>query len=1085
MEAIDKNVAKKFQKSYFDVLGLCCSSEIPLIEKIIKSLDGVKDFSIVVTTKTLVVVHDPLLISQIQIVKALNQARLEANIRVYGATNYKNKWPSPYAVASGTLLLLSFLKYVYGPLRWLAVGAIVVGVPPILLKAVTAIRNLRLDINILVLITVAGSIALHDYWEAATIVFLFTISEWLESRASHKATAVMSSLVSVVPQKAILVETGEEINVDDVKLNSVIAVKAGETIPIDGVVVEGNCEVDEKILTGESFPVAKQKDSTVWASTINLNGYVCVKTTVVAEDCVVARMAKIVEEAQNKKSRTQRFMDKCAKYYTPAIVVASALLALVPLAFKVHNKNEWYHLALVVLVSGCPCALLLSTPVAMFCALSKAATLGVLFKGAEHLETLARIKIMAFDKTGTITRGEFLVEDFKSLRNDIDLNALLYWISSVECKSSHPMAAALVEFARSHGIEPKPDRVENFQNFPGGGICGIIEDNEIYIGNSKIASRAGCTEVPKLEGYDVEGKSVGYVFLGSSPAGIFCLSDICRTGAKEAIEELKSIGIKTVMLTGDCHGAAKRAQEQLGGALDVIHADLLPEDKARIIKELQNENPTAMIGDGLNDAPALATADIGISMGVSGSALATESGDVVLMSNDIQRIAQAFRIAKKVWRKIIENVIISVSTKVAILVLAVAGHPLVWAAVLADVGTCLVVIFNSMLLLKGRPKKCCESKNHSHNKSAKNHDHDAHCHPHDEKHGMQKSCDHHDHDHDHDHNTACKGSLQSSVSDELATTKDHCMENECTNRKDGEQSSMTLDDHGVKHIKACLASRKRCCESYRRECCIRNTGHFETHGIEEVGDAKARENTSKITTWSHCLISRRFSKLRDQRRNLSSRRQRMWWHIKNIDERAWRTILVGWEKSRVIDGEELLRIVNHQRMHRTHSKGCVGTQSVKRSRLTMLTSTFEAMRMDEKESIMNYAMRLSNIANECGELGEVVTNSCLLGKILRSITRKFSIKVVVIEESKDTDDIEFNALAGSLKTFEIEHLDSKSKEKNVALSSDVNSEKDEDGENFDLKGVLKKMESTTLEKEEVSYVTQRFNNFLKKKNNIG
>ncbi|KAK6152168.1 hypothetical protein DH2020_014803 [Rehmannia glutinosa] len=787
---IDKNVGKKYQKSYFDVLGLCF--------------------------------------------KALNQARLEANIRVYGATKYKNKWPSPYAVASGTLLMLSFLKYVYGPLRWLAVGAIVVGIPPIILKAFAAVLS--------------GSIALRDYWEAGTIVFLFTISEWLESRASHKATAVMSSLVSVVPQRAVVAETGEEINVDDVKLNTVIAVKAGETIPIDGVVVEG---------------------------------YISVKTTAVAEDCVVARMAKIVEEAQNKKSRTQRFMDKCAKYYTPAIVVISALLAIVPLAFQVQNKKEWYHLALVVLVSGCPCALLLSTPVAMFCALSKAATLGVLFKGAEHLETLARIKIMAFDKTGTITRGEFLVVDFKSLRDDISFNALLYWISSIECKSSHPMAAALVEFAKEHGIEAKPDRVERFQNFP----------------------------VPKLEGYDTEGKSVGYVFLGSSPAGIFCLSDVCRTGAKEAIEDLKSIGIKTVMLTGDCHGAAKRAQEQLGGALDVIHAELLPEDKARIIKELQKENPTAMIGDGLNDAPALATADIGISMGVSGSALATESGDVVLMSNDIRRIAEASRIAKKVRRKIIENVIISVSTKAAILGLAVAGHPLVWAAVLADVGTCLLVIFNSMLLLKGRRKKqCCQSKTHSHKKSPcstiLNRERSVSTitmhmivirtmrrqlriivavriwNPRDhitmavlkmqgavrkkyENHGTQK-CDNHHH---HNQSTSCKNSSQSSASDEQTTSNDHCH----TNHKNGNQSSITLinlDEKCCGHtpsnqdcpkqtgesvsmlgcknsaecnaVKACLASHKMhggCCDSYRRECCIRNNGHFGTGlrgGLSEI-----------------------------------------------------------------------------------------------------------------------------------------------------------------------------------------------------------------------------------------------------------
>ncbi|CAA2975641.1 inactive cadmium zinc-transporting ATPase HMA3 [Olea europaea subsp. europaea] len=572
-------------------------------------------------------------------------------------------------------------------------------------------RNLTLDINILVVIAVAGSIALKDYWEAGTIVFLFTIAKWLESRASYKATAVMSSLVNVVPQRAVLADTGEEINADEVKLNTILAVKAGEIIPIDGVIVDGNCEVDEKILTGESFPASKQKDSVVWASTINLNGYISVKTTAIAEDCVVARMAKLVEEAQNNKSRIQRFIDKCSKYYTPVIVVISATLALVPVAFEVPNKKEWYHLALVVLVSGCPCALVLSTPVAMLCALSKAATIGLLFKGEEYLEALASIKIMAFDKTGTITMGEFVVADFKSLLDDVSLNTLLYWVSSIESKSSHPMATALIDFARERSIEPKPEQVDKFENFPGEGICGKIGDNIIFIGNWKISSRAGCTTVPTIDGHNIQGKSVGYIFLGSSPVGVFSLSDVCRTGSKEALKELNLLGIKTVMLTGDCYEAAKHAQDQLGGALEIVHAELLPEDKARIIKELQNEGPTAMIGDGVNDAPALATANIGISMGVSGSALATEAGHVVLMSNDISKIPKAAHIARKVLRKVIENVIIAITTKAAILGLAIAGHPLVWAAVLTDVGTCLLVIFNSMLLLRKtrRGKKCCQT----------------------------------------------------------------------------------------------------------------------------------------------------------------------------------------------------------------------------------------------------------------------------------------------------------------------------------------------------------------------------------------
>ncbi|KAH6755808.1 heavy metal atpase 2 [Perilla frutescens var. hirtella] len=855
MEAIDKNVGKKFQKSYFDVLGLCCSSEVPMIEKILNSLDGIKGFSVVVPTKTLIVVHDSLLVSQIQIVKALNESRLEASVRVYGHSNYKNKWPSPYAVACGALLLLSFLKYAYAPFRWLAIAAIAVGIPPVILKALAAVRNFRLDINILVLITVAGSIALRDYWEAATIVFLFTISEWLESRASHKATAVMSSLISVVPQKAIIAETGEEMNADEVKLGTILAVKAGQVIPIDGVVVEGSCEVDEKIMTGESFPVTKQRDSTVWASTINLNGYISIKTTAVAEDCVVARMAKIVEEAQNKKSGTQRFLDKCAKYYTPAIVVISASLAIVPVAFHVGNKREWYHLALVVLVSGCPCALLLSTPVAMFCALSKAATLGVLFKGAEHLETLAGIKIMAFDKTGTITRGEFSVVDFKSLQPEIELNELLYWISSIESKSSHPMAAALVEFARTHSIEPKPDRVENFHNFPGEGISGKIEDKELYIGNKRIASRVGCSAVPVLEGhFDIQGKSVGYVLMGSCVAAIFTLSDVCRTGAKEAIEELKSLGIKTLMLTGDGHGAAKRAQEQLGGGVEVVRAELLPEDKARIIKEFQKEGATAMVGDGLNDAPALATADIGISMGVSGSALATESGDVVLMTNDIQRVPKSVRIARQVKRKIIENVMISISTKAAIVGLAIGGHPLVWAAVLSDVGTCLLVIFNSMLLLKGTPNlnSCCGDHNRrSKQDSESSNKHHSHCHhphthqdniddelEHQHEHGCcaasttsessKKHSDcHHEHPHsapiveDHHHHHGCcahieaddhqhseKASLPSSsslINDDQATSSSNlCHESHCGNHKSEDIQGCRHRKHGAsQHSEAC------------------------------------------------------------------------------------------------------------------------------------------------------------------------------------------------------------------------------------------------------------------------------------------
>uniref|UniRef100_A0A5B7B854 Putative inactive cadmium/zinc-transporting ATPase HMA3 n=1 Tax=Davidia involucrata TaxID=16924 RepID=A0A5B7B854_DAVIN len=646
-----------------------------------------------------------------KIVKALNQARLEANVKLHGEVKFQKKWPDAWVMVCGLLLALSFLRYFYHPLRWLAVGAAAIGLPQNILRTIAAIRNCTPNINVLVLIAVGGTLALQDFWEAGTIVFLFAISQWLESRASYKAMAVMSSLTSIAPQKAIIVETGEQVDVNNVQLDTILAVRAGDAIPIDGIVVEGQCEIDEKMLTGEPFPVAKQLESTVWAGTINLNGYISVKTTALAEDCVVARMAKLVEDAHKNKSRAERFIDSCAKYYIPAVVLLSAGLVVVPASLRLHNQKHWFYLALVVLVSTCPCALILSTPVAIFCALSKAATTGLLVKGGDYLEILAKVKTIAFDKTGTITRGEFMVTDFQSLCDDIGLNTLLNWVSSIESKSSHPMAAALVDYGRLHGIEPKPENVEDFQNFPGEGIFGKIDGKEIYIGNRRIAVRAGIETALTLEVNNMGGKTTGFIYSGPTPIGIFRLSDACRSGAMEAIEELKLLGIKTIILTGDCHAAAMLVQDQVEDAFDEVRAELLPVEKARIIEDLKKKGPVAMIGDGMNDAPALATADIGISMGISGSALAMETGHVILMSNDIQKIPEAVRLAKRTHRKLIENVVLSITTKGAILALAFAGHPLVWAAVLADVGTCLVVILNSMLLLRETPKherRCCK-----------------------------------------------------------------------------------------------------------------------------------------------------------------------------------------------------------------------------------------------------------------------------------------------------------------------------------------------------------------------------------------
>ncbi|KAJ1393069.1 P-type ATPase [Sesbania bispinosa] len=694
---------ENMKRSNFEVLGMCCATEAALVERILKPFHGVKYVSVIVPTRTVTVVHDVLLTSESQIADALNTARLEASFRPQGEINDGKKWPDLPTMASGLLLALSFLKYIYPPLGWLALGSIAIGFPKILFRAIASIRALTLNINILVLLSVCGTAALQDFTDGGVIIFLFSIAQWLETRATHKAMVAMSSLTSMAPQKAIIAETGERVDVSDVKINTILAVKAGDTIPLDGVVVEGKCEVDEKMLTGESFPVTKELDSLVWAGTINLNGYISVKTTVLAKDTVVARMSKLVEEASSRKSRAQRFIDKFSKYYIPVVVLISASIAVVPAALGVPDFDPWFHLAIVVLLSGCPCALILSTPVAIFCALTKAAISGLLLKGGDYLETLSGIKTVAFDKTGTITRGEFTVSDFSAV-DDISIETLLYWVSSIESKSSHPMSAALVEYGMLHSIKPVPENVENFQNFPGEGISGTIDGRDIYIGNRRIAVRAGCESVDchvQVESHEI---STQKQYCEPTLVGVFSLVDSCRSGALEAIEELKLLGVRSAMLTGDSARVAMYVQSQLNHALDIVHAELLPHEKAMIIENFKKDGLTAMIGDGINDAPALAAADIGISMGISGSALANETGNAILMSNDIRKIPEAIRLARKTIRKLIENVIISIGSKSAILALAIAGYPLVWLAVLTDVGTCLLVILNSMLILQEKPK---------------------------------------------------------------------------------------------------------------------------------------------------------------------------------------------------------------------------------------------------------------------------------------------------------------------------------------------------------------------------------------------
>ncbi|PWZ14093.1 Cadmium/zinc-transporting ATPase HMA2 [Zea mays] len=707
--------AGKWEKTYLDVLGICCTAEVALVERLLTPIQGVRAVTVVVPSRTVIVDHDTAAVSQFHIVKVLNKAGLEASVRAYGSSaGAGGRWPSPFTIACGALLALSLLAPLLPPLRWLAVAAACVGSQPMLLRAFAAAGKLTLDINILMLIAVAGSVALGSFTEAGAIVFLFTVAEWLETLACSKASAGMLSLMSTVPKTVVLAETGQVVGMGDVAVGTVVAVRAGDVVPVDGVVVAGHSEVDESSLTGESFPVPKQPQSEVWAGTINLDGYISVRTTALAENSTVAKMERLVEEAQNSRSRTQRLIDSCAKHYTPAVVVLAAGVVLVPalLGARDLELEHWFRLSLVLLVSACPCALVLSTPVATFCALLRAARMGLLVKGGNVLESLGEVRVAAFDKTGTITRGEFSIKDFLVVGDKVEMSQLLYWVSSIESKSSHPMAAALVEYAQSKSVQPKPENVTESCIYHGEGIYGVMDGKQIYIGNERIIARSSCRHHHHQHD-GLKGVSIGHVICDGDLVGKFSLSDTCRTGAAEAILQLRSMGIKSVMLTGDSAAAAKHAQEQLGGVLEELHAGLLPEDKVRLVRGLQaRHGATLMVGDGMNDAPALAAADVGVSMGLSGSAAAIETSHAALMSGDILRVPKAVRLGRRARRTIAVNVASSVGAKAAVLALAVAWRPVLWVAVLADVGTCLLVVLHSMLLLRdgaARRPRCCAS----------------------------------------------------------------------------------------------------------------------------------------------------------------------------------------------------------------------------------------------------------------------------------------------------------------------------------------------------------------------------------------
>ncbi|XP_008808279.1 cadmium/zinc-transporting ATPase HMA2-like [Phoenix dactylifera] len=701
---IEAKVPSAMQKTTFTVLGICCGSEAALVQKILNPLEGIENISVNVLAKTTTVIHDPSKISASQIVNALNKAKLKAGIRELGQVKTrKQSRPNANVIASGVLLLVAMFSYIYQPLVWVSLASIAIGILDMLRRCIAALGRCVLDINVLMVIAVFGAVGLGNYLEGASVVFLFTLAQWLEAKSSDKAQASLESLMNLAPRTAVIAETGETVDVKDITINTLVSVKAGERVPVDGLVVTGGSTIDESSLTGEFMPVDKEVGSKVWAGSVVLTGFINVATKALEEDSAVARMVKLVEDAQSRRSNIEEFIEKFAKYYTPGVVLIAAGIAVVPWALSFQDIRHWIYLSLVLLVVACPCALVISTPVAKVCGLSAAAKMGLIIKGGNHLEALAKIKALAFDKTGTLTEGSFKVVDMQLVEQKIDINQLLYWISSLENLSGHPIAKALVEYARFRGIQPSRE-VKDFKMISGEGISAYVDDCLIQIGNAQLAFRNGWLSESKFY-IDEAGITVGYVGMDNHFIGYFRLGDQVRGEAAQAVHELQKQRIQVTILTGDSKAAAELIQKQIGENIKV-EASLAPEDKMKKIAELKEKwGLTAMVGDGINDAPALAASDIGIAMGVAGSAVATETADVALMSNDLRKIPEAVKLARATLRKNYQNVALSLAVKLLFLGLAFGGMPSLWAAVVADMGTCLAVIFNSMLLLRKHKKE--------------------------------------------------------------------------------------------------------------------------------------------------------------------------------------------------------------------------------------------------------------------------------------------------------------------------------------------------------------------------------------------
>jgi len=699
----------KSEAKTYRVQGFTCANCAAKFENNVKSLPGVQDAKVNFGASK-ITVWGTTTIEELEKAGAFEnlKVREDKEKSVKREPFWKQKENIKVYISAVLLVISWFLGKQYGEEHIFATigyaAAILIGGYSLFIKGFKNLVRLNFDMNTLMTVAILGAAAIGEWGEGATVVILFAISEALERYSMDKARQSIESLMDIAPKEALIRRGNEEmmVPVDDIQVGDIMIVKPGQKLAMDGIIIKGISTLNQAAITGESVPVAKTVGDEVFAGTLNEEGLLEVKVTKRVEDTTLSKIIHLVEEAQAERAPSQAFVDRFAKYYTPAIIIFALLLAVIPPLFMGADWSEWIYRGLAVLVVGCPCALVISTPVSIVTAIGNAAKNGVLIKGGIYLEEAGSLKVIAFDKTGTLTKGVPSVTDVVTYNGDE--NELMTITAAIEKGSQHPLASAIIRKAEEDGLNFNDLSVEEFQSITGKGVKARVNNEMYYVGSpglfEELLPNGIQSEIKEqMTTLQTQGKTVMALGTEKEILALIAVADEIRESSKEVIRKLHQVGIeKTVMLTGDNQRTAEAIGKQVG--VSDIKADLLPEDKLNFIKELRDKyRSVAMVGDGVNDAPALAASTVGVAMGGAGTDTALETADIALMSDDLSKLPYTIKLSRKALAIIKQNITFSLGIKVLALLLIVPGWLTLWLAIFADMGATLIVTLNSMRLL--------------------------------------------------------------------------------------------------------------------------------------------------------------------------------------------------------------------------------------------------------------------------------------------------------------------------------------------------------------------------------------------------